>query len=132
IHLLCGFYRPRKGGLFADNAPYDDLDISDLRRSMAVVQQEPTFFSGSILENIAYGADEPDIDRVREACRVATAQDFVEGLADGYRTQIGDKGVRLSGGQRQRLAIARALYRVPKLLILDEPTNHLDVESIGR
>lgn len=131
IHLLCGFYRPRKGGLFADDAPYDDLDIAELRRSMAVVQQEPTFFSGSILENIAYGADAPDIDRVREACRAATAQDFVEGLSDGYHTQIGDKGVRLSGGQRQRLAIARALYRTPKLLILDEPTNHLDVESIS-
>jgi ABC-type bacteriocin/lantibiotic exporter with double-glycine peptidase domain len=99
---------------------------------MAVVQQEPTFFSGSILENIAYGADAPDIDRVREACRVATAQGFVEALTDGYHTQIGDKGVRLSGGQRQRLAIARALYRTPKLLILDEPTNHLDVDSISR
>ncbi len=132
IHLLCGFYRPRNGSLFADAMSYDDLDIAELRRSMAVVQQEPTFFSGSILENVAYGADAPNIDRVREACRVATAQDFVESLADGYHTQIGDKGVRLSGGQRQRLAIARALYRTPRLLILDEPTNHLDVESIRR
>lgn len=132
IHLLCGFYRPRKGGLFADDHAYDDLDITDLRRSMAVVQQEPMFFSGTILENVAYGAEQPDISRVREACRIATAQEFVEALNDGYHTQIGDKGVRLSGGQRQRLAIARALYRVPKLLILDEPTNHLDVESIKR
>lgn len=132
IHLLCGFYRPRAGSLFADEASYDDLDIAELRRSMAVVQQEPTFFSGSILENVAYGADVPDIERVREACRVATAQDFVESLADGYHTEIGDKGVRLSGGQRQRLAIARALYRTPRLLILDEPTNHLDVDSISR
>lgn len=132
IHLLCGFYRPKDGGLFADETPYDELDMAELRRSMAVVQQEPTFFAGSILENIAYGADSPDIVRVRDACRAATAQDFVEGLIDGYSTQIGDRGVRLSGGQRQRLAIARALYRAPKLLILDEPTNHLDVDSISR
>jgi ABC-type bacteriocin/lantibiotic exporter with double-glycine peptidase domain len=132
IHLLCGFYRPKRGTVRANGCPYDILDLPDVRRSLAVVQQEPRLFSGSILENITYGSDKPNWTRVTEACRLATALEVIESLSDGYETQIGDKGVRLSGGQRQRIAIARALYRQPKLLILDEPTNHLDVESISR
>lgn len=132
IHLLCGFYRPKRGVVLANGRKYDVLDLPQLRRYMAVVQQEPRLFSGSILENLTYGLEKPDWGWVRESCRLATALEVIESLSDGFDTQVGDKGVRLSGGQRQRIAIARALYRRPKLLILDEPTNHLDVESISR
>jgi ATP-binding cassette subfamily B protein len=132
VNLLLGLYRPRQGSLFADGHPYSELDLAHLRRSIAVVTQEPVIFPGTILENLTYGSPHAAFDRVVVAAELATAHEFVMQLPDGYDTFVGDNGTLLSGGQRQRLAIARALLRESRLLILDEPTNHIDAVAAAQ
>lgn len=136
LNILIGFTEPSAGYVTADGTPYADLDIHALRRSIGMVLQHPTFFQGSIADNICYGMTETDPDAIRtamiEAAKQANADGFIQALVLGYDTEIGDEGTRLSGGELQRIAIARALVNRPKLLILDEPTNHLDTVSVGR
>ena len=132
IHLLLGFYRPTGGTLCAGGIPYDELDVAALRSHFGVVVQEPILFAGSVKNNILYGLQDVSDERLLEAARMATVDEFVQLLPEGYATQVGEQGIKLSGGQRQRLAIARALVRKPHFLILDEPTNHLDVDAIRR
>jgi ABC-type multidrug transport system fused ATPase/permease subunit len=126
LYLILGFYRPLRGEVRADDRPYDRLDLVELRRRIGVVMQHPTFFAGTVLENITYGCPEADMDEVVRAARLALADDFIRRLPQGYDTPIGEEGILLSGGEVQRIAIARALLRRPRLLILDEPTNHLE------
>ena len=132
LHLLCGFYRPRAGRLLADGHPYDHIDISELRESIAVVMQDPILFSGTIFENIVYGSPTATAEEVEWAARMATAHEFIVSLPESYDTIIGESGTLLSGGQRQRIAIARAILRRPRILLLDEPTNHLDINSVAK
>ncbi len=131
-HLILGFYRPQKGMLYADDQPYETLDIVHLRRSIGVVMQNPIIFPGTIKENIIYGCPDASMANVIKASELATAHEFIKALPHGFDTLMGEKGELLSGGQRQRIAIARALLRQPKLLILDEPTNHLDATSVQK
>jgi len=131
-HLILGFYRPQRGILYADDSPYETLDIVHLRRSIGVVMQNPIIFPGTIKENIIYGCPDASMANVIQASELATAHEFINALPNGYDTLMGEKGVLLSGGQRQRIAIARALLRRPRLLIMDEPTNHLDANSIQK
>ena len=127
--LVLGLYRPGRGSVLIDGTPMDEIDVRHFRRSVAVVHQDPLLFSGSVAENIAYGSDDADLDRVREAARLSGAAAAIEALPHGYETNTGDEGGLLSGGQRQSVALARALLRRPALLILDEPTTSLDRSS---
>lgn len=132
LYLVLGFYRPMRGTLRADGVPYDRLDLVELRRGIGVVMQHPTFFAGTVRENITYGYPEATHEEIVRASRLALADDFIQALPQGYDTPIGEEGMLLSGGEVQRVAIARALLRRPKLLILDEPTNHLESAAIHR
>jgi ABC-type multidrug transport system fused ATPase/permease subunit len=127
--LLFRFFDVDSGRVAIDGADVRDVRLEDLRRSMAIVSQEPILFSGSIRENIAYGRPEATADEIESAARSANAHDFVESFPDGYETPCGERGVKLSGGQKQRIAIARAILADPRLLILDEATSNLDSES---
>ena len=128
-HLILGFYRPWSGQVLADGHAYTELDIPHLRRQIGVVSQHHLLWPGTIWENLTYGNEELSENDVLQVSKLVNVHEFVETLAEGYKTEVGENGILLSGGQRQRITIARALMRRPKLLILDELTNHLDVAS---
>ena len=129
--LLLGFYRPQQGELLFDGESTQKLHRQYIRNSIAIVEQDPALFEGSILENIAYGAntDSVEFDDICRAAKLAYADDFIKDFPHGYETLVGERGVQLSGGQKQRITIARALLRDPKILILDEATSALDSQS---
>lgn len=127
--LILGFYRPHAGMITIDGLDLGDIDLHALRRQVGVVSQDVVLFNDTILANIAWGDSRPDRKRAREAARLANALEFIGKLPGGLDHELGDRGAGLSGGQRQRLAIARALYRDPRILVLDEATSALDPGS---
>jgi ATP-binding cassette subfamily B protein len=129
--LLMRFYDPTDGMILLDGVDLRDYNLEDLRRQFAIVLQEPVLFSTTIAENIAYGRPEATQDAIVEAARQANAHEFISALPDGYRTQVGERGMRLSGGERQRISLARAFLKDAPLLILDEPTSAVDVKTEG-
>ncbi|MGA9523739.1 MAG: ABC transporter transmembrane domain-containing protein [Myxococcaceae bacterium] len=127
--MITRLYDPDEGVIRVDDAELASLDPSWFRQQVGVVSQEPILFSTSIAENIRYGRpDAADAD-VEAAARAANAHEFISRFSDGYRTEVGERGVQLSGGQKQRVAIARALLKDPSILVLDEATSALDAES---
>ncbi|DAA76434.1 TPA_exp: putative ABC multidrug transporter [Trichophyton benhamiae CBS 112371] len=132
INLLCRFYDPTTGFITFNNQAIHETDLHDHRRRLALVQQEPVLFQGSIRENIAMGlidSSEATEAQIEQACKDANIYEFVLSLPDGLGSEVGLRGSKLSGGQCQRIAIARALVRDPKVLLLDEATSALDTES---
>ncbi len=129
FQLLLRFYDPDGGVVRLDGVALPEADPADIRRRIGLVPQEPAIFSADAWENIRYGRPEATDEEVRAAAVAAHAAEFLDRLPEGFRTFLGEKGVRLSGGQRQRLAIARAILRDAPVLLLDEATSALDAES---
>ncbi len=127
--LLQRFYDPQSGVILVDGIALPEADLAALRGRMALVSQENVIFSGSVLDNIRYGAWDASEEAVRRAAKAALAHEFIEKLPERYQTRLGERGVMLSGGQRQRIAIARAILRDAPILLLDEATSALDAES---
>ena len=127
ISLIERFYDPLNGAVKIDGRDIKSYHLRSLRKFIALVNQEPILFCGSIRENITYGSsDNITESEIIEASRAANVHDFITGLKDGYETWCGDRGLQLSGGQKQRIAIARAILKNPSVLLLDEATSALD------
>jgi len=129
VNLLLRFYDPVEGAIKIDGTDLRDVTIASLREQIGLVTQDVVLFNDTVAANIAYGRPEAPREAIAEAARMANADEFIRALPKGYDTVIGERGVKLSGGQRQRLAIARALFRNPPILVLDEATSALDTES---
>lgn len=129
FQCLLRFYGLNNGDISINHQAIDRLDLTDLRRHIAVVPQDAVIFSANALENIRYGKPDATDAEVLLAAKAAQVDEFVQRLPEGYQTFLGERGTRLSGGQRQRIAIARAILKNAPILLLDEATSALDAES---
>ncbi|NBB84123.1 MAG: ATP-binding cassette domain-containing protein [Alphaproteobacteria bacterium] len=129
FQLLLRYYDPRDGSIRLDGVDLREADPADVRARLGIVPQDPVIFSADAWDNIRYGRPDASDAEVLAAAEAAHARGFLEALPEGFRTFLGERGVRLSGGQRQRIAIARAILRDPAVLLLDEATSALDAES---
>jgi len=129
MKLLLRFYSPESGYITIDGVDINDLKIRDLRKSIGLVSQDIFLFDGTIKENIAYGKDDVTEEEIRQAAKLAEAEEFITSLSQGYNTLVGERGLKLSGGQRQRISLARAILKDPPILILDEATSAVDNET---
>ena len=129
FELLQRFYDPSKGSIEVGGINLMDLNPTNLRSNIGVVPQQPTLFSANVSHNISYGDSMANEKQIQNAAKEAFALDFIEKLPEGFKSYLGEQGVRLSGGQKQRIAIARAILKNPSILLLDEATSALDANS---
>uniref|UniRef100_A0A0K0EIP7 ABC transporter domain-containing protein n=1 Tax=Strongyloides stercoralis TaxID=6248 RepID=A0A0K0EIP7_STRER len=129
LNLLMRYYNLKSGEIFIDNISHNDINLKWLRENISIVFQEPILFTGTIKENILIGKPDATDEEISEACKIAYAEHFINGLPNKYNTFIGEGGIKMSGGMKQRICIARAIIRNPKILILDEATSALDATS---
>ena len=127
--LISRFYDPTAGTVHIDGADIKTVTLESLRRNIAPVLQDTYLFNGTIAENIAYSMYDAPMEAIVEAAKAARIHESILGMPDGYRTQVGERGLRLSGGQKQRVAIARAILRRSPIIILDEATASVDTET---
>lgn len=127
LRLLLRFWNPQQGQITVNGIPIQEISLNELRRRIALLEQETFLTSGTLGENIALGKPDAAREEIREAARKAGLADFIETLPQGYDTPMGEMGARLSGGERQRVGIARVLLLNPDVIVMDEPTSSLDV-----
>ena len=127
--LISRFYEPTSGRILVDGQDIQDVTVESLRRNISPVLQDTFLFNGTIEENIGYAKPDATHEQIVAAARAASIHDDIEAMPDGYRTRVGERGLRLSGGQKQRVAIARAILRASPIIILDEATASVDVET---
>ncbi len=128
VNLMLRFYQPIKGKILIDGYDIKEVNLTSLRKQIAIVSQDDILFNTTIKENIAYGKEDATWAELIQASKIAKAHESIISLPQGYKTIVGEKGTRLSGGERQRISIARAILRNPKILILDEATSYLNDE----
>jgi subfamily B ATP-binding cassette protein MsbA len=129
LNLIPRFFHLREGSIFIDSQNINDINLNSLRKEISLVSQDVILFDDTIRSNILYGNALASDDEIKQACKFAAAEDFVEKLPNKYETMIGENGVKLSGGQKQRLSIARAILKDSSIILLDEATSSLDSES---
>ena len=127
--LISRFYEPSEGEIRIDGQNVSDVTLESLRRNISPVLQDTFLFNGTIAENIGYAVPEATLEEIQEAAKAANIHETIMAMPDGYKTQVGERGLRLSGGQKQRVAIARAILRHSPIIILDEATASVDVET---
>ena len=126
VNLIPRLYDVNAGSVSVAGVDVRDFDLTYLRQCVGVVTQEAYLFNGTILDNLLYAKPDATMEEIEQACRIANIHDFISSQPDGYKTQVGNRGLKLSGGEKQRLSLARVVLKDPKILILDEATSALD------